>query len=230
MTGDVITVPPTHSNPVPFYLKAALTTNGREGQKRATIYNRFVTWKKLWRAHSLLMYSSSCSTDCTFSFLVYLHSSPLALFHISHLFPCHLLCISSGAVSQALNSICTLLLMPPVPHRAGKTIAGCTAPQCIQQSVWMCDLNSTAPKLISCLHLSFHHSTPCGVNRPSSITYSKFKCIRRRMPWRVYPRTYIHIPQVTVYIQWEQCSVNQRATFKAIWHVISHILSFPRDI
>lgn len=136
-------------------LKAALATNGRESRERATIYNRlqFVTWKKLWRAHSVLMCSSWYCTDSTA--LPFCHTyTPFTLFHISHLFPCCLLCISSGAVSQALNSICTFPLMLPVLHSAAKTSTDCTAPQCICRAEvlqYLSVILAVAPWLISCL-------------------------------------------------------------------------------
>lgn len=146
-----------------FYLtlKAALATNGRESPERATIYNRlqFVTWKKLWRAHSLLMCSFSYCTDSTALPLCHTYTA-FTLFHISLLFPCCLLCISSGSVSQALNSICTFPLMLRVLHCARKTSTDCTAPRCICRAgvsvfecVFECDLSFMSPWLISCHHL-----------------------------------------------------------------------------
>lgn len=72
-------------------------------------YNRFVTWKKLWRAHFLLMYSSSCSTDCNISGIQYLHSSPLTLFHISHLLPLLLFCITSVTVKIEVAFVTSFL-------------------------------------------------------------------------------------------------------------------------
>lgn len=165
-TDDIITVPPTHSNPVPFDFEGCISHNGRESQERATIHNRLqiLTWKKLWRAHSLQMCSSSYCTDSTTLPFCHAYTS-FTLLHISLLFPCCLLCISSSAVSQALNSICTFPLMLAVLHSAGKTSTGCTDPQCICRAevsvfecIFECDLSSMAPRLISCLPL-FHRFT-----------------------------------------------------------------------
>lgn len=80
------------------------------------------------------------------------YTSTLPLLNYSIFTSCYLLCISSGVVSQALNSICTFLRMPPVLYRADKTSAGCTTALGIcaaEVSVFVCvlerDFSFTAP-------------------------------------------------------------------------------------
>lgn len=73
--------------------------------------------------------------------LWYTYTLPLSNYSIFTF--CYLLCISSGVVSQALNSICACLLMPPVLHRADKTSAGYTTAMSIfaaEVSVFECVL------------------------------------------------------------------------------------------
>lgn len=110
-TDDIIKVPPTHSNPVPFDFEGCISRKwARELRKSYYIYNRlwFITWKKLHVQTPPLLF---CHTG-----------TPLTLYSISPLFPCCRLCITSGAVSQALNSSRTFpsYATCPVQSRGGK--------------------------------------------------------------------------------------------------------------